>query len=104
MSSTFFPPPPKYQRAAMTAGARPSEAARLHALHRYGVLDTEVEEGFDRITALAARLLGVPIALVSLIDRDRQWFKSCVGLDVEGTPRSDSFCAHAIEQPGVMVV
>lgn len=72
------------------------DALRLRALHDLDILDTPREERFDRITRLACRLFDVPIALVSLVDADRQWFKSCVGLDVPGTPRDISFCAHAI--------
>ena len=80
---------------------RPSEADRLQALDQYGVLDTLPEQAFDRITALAADMFDAPIALVSLIDETRQWFKSRHGLDVESTPRTWAFCAHAIDQaPG----
>lgn len=74
------------------------ERGRLRALHSYGVLDTLPEQAFDRLTALAADLFDVPIALVSLIDEERQWFKSRQGLDATSTPRSLAFCAHAIEQ------
>jgi PAS domain S-box-containing protein len=79
----------------------PNEAARLAALASYQVLDTPPEPGFDGLTRLAALLLGVPIALVSLVDADRQWFKSRYGLDVPETPRRVSFCGHvvALEQP-----
>ena len=80
------------------------EARRLRALQSYAVLDTESEQAYDDLTALAAQVLGVPIALVSLIDSDRQWFKSKVGLDVCETPRSQAFCDHAIRGHGVMVV
>lgn len=72
------------------------EAQRLAALHATRLLGSAPEETFDRITRTAARLLGVPIALVSLIDRDRQWFKSRTGLDACETPREISFCGHAI--------
>ncbi len=72
------------------------EAQRLAALQALEVLDTEPEERFDRITRLARAVFDVPIALVSLVDRDRQWFKSCQGLDVTETDRSISFCGHAI--------
>ncbi|OOF30335.1 sensor domain-containing diguanylate cyclase [Salinivibrio proteolyticus] len=80
------------------------EAQRLKKLQDTGVLDTEDEERFDRITRLAKRLFDVPIALVSLIDDDRQWFKSCFGLNVRQTPRDISFCGHAIlgDQPFVV--
>jgi PAS domain S-box-containing protein len=73
------------------------EAARLRALDAYRVLDTAPEACFDRLTALAADLFDAPIALVSLVDAERQWFKSSVGVDAESAPRSMAFCAHAIE-------
>ena len=72
------------------------EASRLKALRSLDILDTPAEERFDRLTRLAKRMFDVPIALVSLVDVDRQWFKSCVGLDVRETPRDISFCGHAI--------
>lgn len=80
------------------------EERRLATLGRYGVLDTPPEQAFDDLTRLAAQVLGAPIALVSLIDRDRQWFKSRVGVEVCSTPRDWAFCHHAIQQPEVMVV
>jgi GAF domain-containing protein len=80
------------------------ERARQQSLDRYAILDTPPEVTFDRITAVLARLLQVPCAIVTFIDRDRQWFKSRVGLDVEQTPRAISFCAHAILSSNVMVV
>ncbi|HMJ12916.1 MAG TPA: diguanylate cyclase [Polyangiaceae bacterium] len=88
----------------MSAPTPPRETERLAALRRYAVLDTPPERAFDRITALAARLFDVPIALVSLVDADRQWFKSCLGLDVRETSRDLAFCAHAIlaEEPLVV--
>lgn len=73
-----------------------NEALRLAALRQSGKLDTVPEPAFDRITALAARLFGVPIALVSLVDAQRQWFKSRVGLEATETPRDVAFCGHAI--------
>ena len=72
------------------------EDARLANLHAYNVLDTEPEECFDRITRVAKSALRVPIALVSLVDADRQWFKSKQGLEADETPREISFCTHAI--------
>ena len=80
------------------------EADRLAALESYDILDSGPEESFDRITRMAGRLLDVPICLVSLIDKDRQWFKSRQGLDATETPRDLAFCAHAIQCEEVMVV
>jgi PAS domain S-box-containing protein len=75
-----------------------NEDIRLAALWRLKILDTPREKGYDDLVDLAAQLLDAPIAAVSLIDRDRQWFKSCVGLSVGGTSRDVSFCSHAIAQ------
>ena len=74
----------------------PNEAERLATLYKYGVLDTDFEERFDRLTRLAAAVFDTPISLISLVDRDRQWFKSAIGLNVRQTPRDIAFCAHAI--------
>ncbi|MGY5452805.1 sensor domain-containing diguanylate cyclase [Agarivorans sp. MS3-6] len=73
-----------------------NEASRLQTLKQLDVLDTQPEERFDRITRMAKRLFKVPIALVSLVDENRQWFKSCFGVDATETPRDISFCGHAI--------
>ena len=83
---------------------RDDEADRLAELRSLGLLDSAPDERFDRITRMAQRVFDVPIALVSLIDEDRQWFKSRQGLDAPETPRSAAFCAHAIAGDGVMVV
>ncbi len=80
----------------MSAPTPPDEENRLQTLARYDVLDTPPDAALDRLTALAARLFHVPIALVSLVDRDRQWFKSRHGLAICETHRDHSFCAHAI--------
>lgn len=73
-----------------------NESQRLGNLRSINILDTPAEERFDRLTRLAKRMFDVPIALVSLVDENRQWFKSCVGLDVSETARDISFCGHAI--------
>lgn len=80
------------------------EDARIGLLRALDLLDSPPEEAFDRLTRLASRLLGMPIALVSLVDRDRQWFKSRVGLPVAETPRDLSFCAHALHGRQPLIV
>lgn len=81
-----------------------NEPARLKALHAYHILDTDPEQMFDDLTLLATQVCGAPIALITLVDENRQWFKSKIGLDVKETARNISFCAHAIEQPGLFEV
>jgi len=90
----------------MTPVPRPEgEQERLEALRELEILDTLPEQVYDDITRIAAQICDVPIALVSLVDQDRQWFKSRVGIEVAETPRDHAFCAHAILDPGqVMVV
>ncbi len=80
------------------------ETERLAALLNYAILDTPPEENFDRITRIASHVLKVPMCLVSLVDAERQWFKSKYGLDADETPRDVAFCAHAIMMDDVMVV
>lgn len=81
-----------------------NETQRLKALRDLVLLDTAPEERFDRITAFAASEFEVPMALVSLVDQDRQWFKSNFGVDVRETPRDVSFCGHAIAQSTPLIV
>ncbi|WP_404345488.1 ATP-binding protein [Vreelandella venusta] len=81
-----------------------SEQARLVALHSLAILDTPPEERFDRITRLATHLFGVDIALVSLVDEERQWFKSRQGFSLTQTCRQESFCAHAIQGDGIFEI
>lgn len=82
----------------------PAEVARLETLRSLDILDTPQEERFDRLTRMAKRLFNVPIALVSLVDENRQWFKSCIGLPVSETPRDISFCGHAILGDGIFII
>ena len=81
-----------------------NEAARLETLHQYEILDTEPDETLNDLTRLAAYICGTPIALISLIDLNRQWFKARLGLSETETARDVSFCAHAITQDGSLVV
>lgn len=74
------------------------EAQRLEALRSLSVLDTEPEKGFDDLTRAAALAMDTRIALVSLVDAERQWFKASCGLDIKETARDISFCTHAIEE------
>ena len=82
----------------------PNEAQRLQALRRYNILDTPPEESFDRITNLAARLFEVPIALVSLVDEYRAWFKSCYGFDVPEVSRESTMCSFALLYNDILIV
>jgi GAF domain-containing protein len=81
----------------MQQPAKPdNEEERLATLHGLEILDTARDDRFDRYTRISARIFDMPIAIISLVDRDRQWFKSIEGLDAEETPRKFSFCGHAI--------
>jgi anti-sigma regulatory factor (Ser/Thr protein kinase) len=80
------------------------ESTRLAALRAYRILDTAPEQAFDDLTLLASQICGTPIALISLVDADRQWFKSRIGISVAETSRAISFCARAVEQRGPLIV
>ena len=80
------------------------EKARVRALHSYKILDTDPEKAFDDLTILASHICETPVALISLVDSDRQWFKSRVGVNLGETPREVSFCTFAIQQPDLFVV
>jgi len=80
------------------------EKERVSALHQFRILDTAREESFDRLTRLASLITGAPIALISLVDEDRQWFMSRQGLEAEQTARDISFCGHAILHDEIMVI
>lgn len=81
-----------------------NEADRLAALRRYRILDTEPEQSFDDLAMLASQICGAPMALITLVDTDRQWFKSRVGVSVKETSRDVAFCAHAIQQTDLFIV
>lgn len=80
------------------------EVARVAALQKYAILDTDPEQAFDDLTLLASYICRTPIALISLVDENRQWFKSKVGLDVSETSREVAFCSRAILQNDVFIV
>jgi diguanylate cyclase (GGDEF)-like protein len=88
----------------IAAPRHPQESTRLASLHALDALDTAPEERFDRITRLAKRLMDVPIALVSLVDEERQWFKSRQGLEATETPRDISFCGHVVAQERSLII
>jgi hypothetical protein len=88
----------------MSAGNSDSEKKRLKVLWQYDVLDTIPEALFDDLTELAAGICEAPVALISLVDEKRQWFKSKFGITVSETSRDVSFCAHAIQQPDLFII
>jgi GAF domain-containing protein len=88
----------------MTIPIQQHEKKRLKVLWQYEVLDTVPEEVFDDLTELAAHICEAPIALISLVDENRQWFKAKVGTDVNETSRKISFCTYAITQPDLFIV
>src|SRR5437868_2679984 len=88
----------------MNSSARTDEKQRLKVLWQYDVLDTVPEEVFDDLTELAARICEAPIALITLVDEDRQWFKSKIGVTINETSRDISFCGHAIEHSDLFIV
>jgi GAF domain-containing protein len=88
----------------MKAPIPDNEAQRLAALREYHILDTAAEQAYDDLTALAAYLCHAPIAMISLVDGSRQWFKSKLGLNEQETPRDVAFCAHAILQTEPLIV
>lgn len=81
-----------------------NEARRLEALHRHEILDTPAEAAFDDLVSIAAAICGMPMGAVTLIDAERQWFKTRLGLEDPQTPRDHSFCAHAILEPQHMLI
>jgi len=81
-----------------------NEAQRIKVLWQYEILDTVPEEVFDDLTELAARICEAPIALITLVDENRQWFKSKVGVTINETSRDISFCGHAIEQSDLFII
>jgi len=88
----------------MSGPSTSAESARVAALDRYAILDTEPERTFDDLVVLAAHVCRTPIAMLSLVDDHRQWFKSKVGVEIRETPRESSFCAHAIQQRDLFIV
>ena len=88
----------------MAAPSATTEAARIAALNRYAILDSEPEEAFDDLVLLAAHICRTPMAMLSLVDDHRQWFKSKVGVKMQETPKDISICAHAIEQHDLYII
>ena len=93
-----------YHFVRMKAPLPDNEAARLAALEHYKILDTAPEKAFDDITKIAAFICGTPTAIMALIDRERQWFKSRLGEPAQQTPREQAFCAYTILQPDLLEV
>ncbi len=81
-----------------------NEKERIEAVHRFAILDTEPEERFDTLTREAVEKLKVPMSMVSILDTDREWFKSCVGFDKKEGERSVSFCGHALLATNIFIV
>ncbi|MBO6521198.1 MAG: GAF domain-containing protein [Rhodospirillales bacterium] len=96
-------PPQSYPQSYPVPDAH-IEAARLAKLHTFGILDTEPEPAFTRVTELVQDLFRMPISAISLVDAERQWFKAASGLPTLETPRYMAFCAHAIMSDDVMIV
>ena len=92
------------QEVAHVAAKPINEVGRIAALQKYAILDTDPEQSFDDLTLLASFVCKTPIALISLVDEDRQWFKSRVGMDAKETSRDIAFCSTAILQSDVFVV
>ena len=88
----------------MKAPIPTNDAKRLQVLWQYDVLDSAPEEQFDQLTELAAQICGAPIALISLVDEDRQWFKAKLGVSLNETARDISFCGHAIAQTELFII
>lgn len=80
------------------------KARRLAVLERFRILDTPPEAAFDDIVTMAAQICDAPVAMISLIDRNRQWFKAAIGVNLPKTPRDVAFCAHAIEQTDIFLI
>ena len=85
-------------------GETKNEKERLRELESYGIMDSDIEEDFDNLTHLAAQICGTNISLVSLVDDQRQWFKSRYGLAAPETPKAFAFCGHAIHQPDQVLI